>query len=149
MKESLFFHLLGLTALTFCAAVSAGCGKSTTSGQVPAKREHPGRFSLDPAVDVLRVEDGATLLVNLPGVHPLLGRQLPVRVRGVEAPRLPPADPARLDEGIRAWDGMRRLMEGARTVELRMLERGGPGFSILADLYVDGVRIVGKPSGTP
>lgn len=149
MKKTMFFHLLGWTALTFCAAAFVGCGKSTTSGSVLGERGHPTRFSLDPAVDVLGVEDGATLLVNLPGAHPLLGRQVPVRIRGVEAPRLPPSDPARLDEGIKAWDRMRRLMEGARTVELRMLERGRTSFMIVADLYVDGTRVLSESSGTP
>lgn len=148
MKEKTVFHLLVWTALMFCAVTCGGCVKSPSSGSVPEAREYPTRFFLDPAADVLGVEDGSTLLVNLPGVHPLLGRQVPVRVRGVEAPRLPPADPVRLDDAIKAWDRMRRLMEGARTVELRMFERDGSSFAILADLYVDGVRIVGNPSGS-
>ena len=100
-------------------------------------RDFPGRFYLMPGRDVGKVLDGNTFLANLHGVHPLLGDNVPIRIRGFSAPILPPEKSEDLPAAISAWNHLRRTLENARDVELRLLERGSDGFYLIADVYLD------------
>ena len=104
----------------------------------PGARRFPQRFQLLNGRDVGRVLDGKTFEVNLPGVHPLLGENVPVRVRGLHALDLPPPRTEDLPGAITQWDQLRKLIENAQKIELRRLERGKDKFYLLADVYLDG-----------
>ena len=106
--------------------------------------DFPTRFKLLPGRDVGNVIDGKTFLANLRGVHPLLGQDVPIRIRGFTALSLPPEKNEDLGAAIAAWTELRRTLENAREIELRLLERGQDGFFIVADVYVEGKLL--KPS---
>ncbi len=110
-----------------------------------ALRLHPSgarhfaqRFQLINVRDVGRVVDGKTFLVTLPGVHPLFGENMPVRIRGLHALDLPPARAEDLPSAIAQWSQLRKLLENAQKIELRRLERGKDKFYLVADVYLDG-----------
>jgi len=115
----------------------------------PGARSFPQRFQLLNGRDVGRVLDGKTFEVNLPGVHPLLGENVPVRVRGLHALELPPARTEDLPSAITQWDQLRKLIENAQKIELRRLERGKDKFYLLADVYLDGEFLTQNLCGGP
>ena len=117
--------------------------------RLPGARGFPQRFELLNGHDVGRVLDGKTFEVNLPGVHPLLGENVPVRVRGLHALELPPARTEDLPSAITQWDQLRKLIENARRIELRRLERGKDKFYLLADVYLDGEFLSQNLCGGP
>ena len=115
----------------------------------PGARSFPQRFQLLNGRDVGRVLDGKTFEVNLPGVHPLLGENVPVRVRGLHALDLPPPRTEDLPSAITQWDQLRKLIENAQKIELRRLERGKDKFYVLADVYLDGEFLSQNLCGGP
>ena len=117
--------------------------------RLPGARGFPQRFQLLNGRDVGRVLDGKTFEVNLPGVHPLLGENVPVRVRGLHALELPPARTEDLPSAITQWDQLRKLIENAQKIDLRRLERGKGKFYLLADVYLDGEFLTQNLCGGP
>lgn len=117
--------------------------------RLPGARHFAQRFQLINGRDVGRVVDGKTFVVNLPGVHPLFGENVPVRVRGLHALDLPPARTEDLPSAIAQWDQLRKLIENAQKIELRRLERGKDKFYLLADVYLDGVFLSQNLCGGP
>ena len=98
----------------------------------------PKRFLLDKERDLKETTSGNSFVTPLPGVHPVFGEALTIRVRGLRAESIKQDDPRKAALAFDQWLKFKRVMEGARTVELRNLERGEGGFWVLADLYLDG-----------
>jgi len=124
--------------LAFACCLTSGC--STVSEQaMPAERTvFPKRFVLDKEKDLKETISGNTFVATLPGIHPVFGEALTIRVRGLKAESIKEKDP---QKATRAFDqrlAFRRALEDARTVELRNLERGEGGFGVWADLYLNG-----------
>jgi len=117
--------------------------------RLPGARRFPQRFELLTGRDVGRVLDGKTFVVNLPGVHPLLGENVPVRVRGLHALELPPPRDEDLPSAITQWNQLRKLVENTHKIELRRLERGKDKFYLLADVYLDGEFLSQNLCGGP
>jgi hypothetical protein len=117
--------------------------------RLPGARHFPQRFELLNGSDIGRVLDGKTFVVNLPGVHPLLGENVPVRVRGLHALELPPPRDEDLPSAITQWNQLRKLIENAQKIELRRLERGKDRFYLLADVYLDGEFLSQNLCGGP
>ena len=117
--------------------------------RLPGARGFPQRFELLNGRDVGRVLDGKTFVVNLPGVHPLLGENVPLRVRGLHALELPPPRDEDLSSAITQWNQLRKLIENAQRIELRRLERGKDKFYLLADVYLDGEFLSQNLCGGP
>jgi len=117
--------------------------------RLPGARHYPQRFQLLNGRDVGRVLDGKTFFVNLPGVHPLLGENVPVRVRGLHSLELPPPRDGDLPSAITQWNQLRKLIENAQKIELRRLERGKDKFYLLADVYLDGEFLSQNLCGGP
>jgi endonuclease YncB( thermonuclease family) len=89
-------------------------------------------------VEFVSNTDGDTLRVNIPGVHPLLGKNAAIRLRGVNTPEIGRSKTAcEREAGIRAKLEVKRIMADAEYVELRNYKRGS-FFRIVADVIVDG-----------
>lgn len=84
--------------------------------------------------------DGDTIRFDIPGVHPLLGRNIPVRLRGVDTPEIRGhcSRENRLAAEARAM--VRKLLERSARITLRRTGRG-KYFRILADIEADGVDL--------
>ncbi len=91
-------------------------------------------------VKLIRVYDGDTFFVNIPGVHPLLGDEIGIRVRGIDTPEIR----AKCDEEKKMAYEARRMAEdvlhGAARIDLVDVERG-KYFRIVATVLADGVSL--------
>ena len=124
--------------LTFAICLATGCG-SVSNQSVRAQRPvFSERFVLDKERDLKETISGNEFVTTLPGVHPVFGETLTIRVRGLQAESLKQKDPQRATRAYDQWLVFKRAMENAQTVELRNLERGTGGFWVWADLYLNG-----------
>ena len=91
-------------------------------------------------VRLVRVYDGDTFFVDIEGVHPLLGDEMGIRVRGVDTPEIR----GKCDKEKELAQAARRFAEdallGATRIDLLDVERG-KYFRIVADVSVDGVNL--------
>ena len=124
-----------LLALAFCLA--SGCAVSEQAIQAE-RTGFPMRFVLDKGRDLKETVSGNTFVATLPGVHPVFGEALTIRVRGLQAESIREKDPQKATLAFDQRLAFRRALDDARRVELRNLERGKGGFWIWADLYLDG-----------
>lgn len=88
-------------------------------------------------VEYSRNYDGDTITVDIPEVHALIGRQITVRVRGIDAPERHSADPCEREMAEEARLYVEGVMLEAQTIELRKVARG-KYFRILAEVIADG-----------
>jgi hypothetical protein len=84
--------------------------------------------------------DGDICTVTVPNLHPFIGKEIPVRIRGIDAPELRGQCSAERDKARLARDFLRALLMEARTIELRNVERDS-FFRLLADVYADGADV--------
>lgn len=91
-------------------------------------------------VVLVRVYDGDTFFVDIPELHPLVGDEIGIRVRGVDTPEIR----ARCDDERDLAYAARRLAEetlsDARSIDLMAIGRGRY-FRIVATVLVDGVDL--------
>ena len=91
-------------------------------------------------VKLIRVYDGDTFFVDISGVHPLLGDEIGIRIRGIDTPEIR----AKCDSEKKLAYAARRLAEkillGATRIDLVDVERG-KYFRIVATVMVDGVSL--------
>lgn len=88
-------------------------------------------------VKAIRNYDGDTLTVRIPGVHPLIGENISVRVRGVDTPEVKGRAPCEKDTARTAKRLVHSLLRSAKRIDLVDVERD-KYFRILADVIVDG-----------
>ncbi|MBF0190261.1 MAG: thermonuclease family protein [Magnetococcales bacterium] len=84
--------------------------------------------------------DGDTIRFDIPGVHPLFGENIPVRVRGMDAPEIRAHCPLEKERAVRAREMVReRLSKAAR---ITLVEMGRDKyFRIVARVVADGVDV--------
>jgi len=87
---------------------------------------------------VVRVYDGDTFYANLVSVHPIIGNNIGIRIRGVDTPERRGGTCKALAYEVR--DYLAKRLEEAKKVELRNVSRG-KYFRIVADVFIDGVNI--------
>ena len=81
--------------------------------------------------------DGDTVRFNIPGLHPLLGQNISVRVRGIDTPEIRGKCPAEKRMAQRAKEFVHQLLEKVRKITLRQVGRG-KYFRIVAYVEADG-----------
>jgi len=86
-------------------------------------------------VQYLRNYDGDTVTVNIFEVHPLLGREIGVRIMGIDTPEIGESEKA-----IAAKIYLESLMESAKQIDLKGCTRG-KYFRIVCDILVDGSSV--------
>jgi hypothetical protein len=129
------FGYIFLLALAWCLLF--GCSVSPNASQ-DKRTDFPMRFVLDKSRDLKETISGNTFVATLPGIHPVFGEALTIRVRGLQAESIKEKDPRRAALAFDQWLRFKRAMEDARMVELRNIERGAGDFWVWADLYLDG-----------
>ena len=92
-----------LLALAFCLA--SGCAVSEQAIQAE-RTGFPMRFVLDKGRDLKETVSGNTFVATLPGVHPVFGEALTIRVRGLQAESIREKDPQKaalaFDQSLRS-----------------------------------------------
>ena len=84
--------------------------------------------------------DGDTFRVDVAEIHPLIGQNMPIRLRGVDTPEIRAKCDQEKALAIKARDFVRDLLANAETILLKNIDRG-KYFRIVADVSVDGVDL--------
>ena len=93
-------------------------------------------FEITPE-QVVEVYDGDTFKIDLPGLHPLFGDKLSIRVKGIDTPELRGTTEEVKALAFQARELTENTLKAAERIELRNPERG-KYFRIVAEVWVDG-----------
>lgn len=88
-------------------------------------------------VKFLRAHDGDTISVNIAGTHPLFGKNISIRVRGIDTPEMNSAIKCQKVKAMAAKVGLEAIVNGAKQIDLVNVGRD-KYFRILATVRVDG-----------
>ena len=89
---------------------------------------------------VISVYDGDTFRVNIDSLPPIVGKNIPIRLLGVDTPEIQGKCQYEKDLALKARDFVRIKLDGAREIKLYSLQRG-KYFRVVADVMVDGVSL--------
>ena len=130
---------IGITACTNAVpeAEKPGEGESATPAtNVPEQPKCVHTDTVLKCAKVIKVYDGDTITVNVPGVHPLLGAKIGIRVNGYDTAEIKGKTKCEKDMAKEAQEFVSAALMD-KEVELYNIERG-KYFRIVADVYVDG-----------
>ncbi len=85
----------------------------------------------------LRNYDGDTITFNLPGLHPIIGEKISIRVNGIDTPEIRGKCEKEKYDAIQAKEMVADILKDAERITLKNMERG-KYFRIAADVVVDG-----------
>ena len=89
-----------------------------------------------PCVKFIKNYDGDTLTVNIPGVHPLLGKKIRIRVNGIDTPEIRGRSVCEKKKARLAKRLAYSLLSKAKRIDLLNVKRG-KYFRIVADVFID------------
>lgn len=114
-----------LTTLVILTSVSFASAKDHTYGHFEGVR-------------YIKNYDGDTITVDIPGVHPLIGNDIMIRIRGIDTPELRGYGcTAELEKARQAKKLVKSLLRSAKEINLHKVGRG-KYFRIIADVEFDG-----------
>lgn len=82
--------------------------------------------------------DGDTCMISIPGVPPLFGDHIPVRLLGIDTPEIKGQCDEEVALARKARDFARTLLSEAKEVRLVQASRGDKYFRVLGRLVADG-----------
>lgn len=82
--------------------------------------------------------DGDTCMVSIPGVHPLFGDHIPVRLLGIDTPEIKGQCEQEKTLAREARDFARTMLSEAKEIKLVQVSRGDKYFRVLGRLEADG-----------
>ncbi|MCR9205338.1 MAG: thermonuclease family protein [Halobacteriovoraceae bacterium] len=123
MLKTFFFILLSFSFIPTCYGDVASCKHTSDSFR---------------CVKFVKNYDADTLTVNIPGLHPLVGKKMKIRVSGVDTPEIRTKDKCEKQKARHAKKLVRNLLKGAKVINLLNIERG-KYFRIVADVEIDGI----------
>ena len=88
----------------------------------------------------LKNYDGDTIRFNLPGYPPIAGKDIRVRVNGIDTPEIKGKCKKEKYEARQARDMVADILKGAEKINLKNMKRG-KYFRIAADVIVDGENL--------
>ena len=91
-------------------------------------------------MEYVRNYDADTITFNIPGVHPLMGNRISVRVLGVDAPEIRGKTECEKKRAREAKAAVAALLTQSKRVDLVNVGRD-KYFRILADVHADGVSL--------
>jgi len=91
-------------------------------------------------VEYVRAYDGDTITVNIPRLPDVFGKNIGIRVRGIDTPEIRAKCDNEKYMAVRARNYVRNLLENAQKIDLINPERG-KYFRIVADVRFDGVDL--------
>ena len=89
---------------------------------------------------VISVYDGDTFRVDIDSLPPIVGKNIPIRLNGVDTPEIQGKCQQEEDLAIKARDFVRIKLANAKEIKLTKLQRG-KYFRVVADVYIDGVSL--------
>ena len=89
---------------------------------------------------VISVYDGDTFRVDIDLLPPIVGKNIPIRLNGVDTPEIRGKCKYEKDLAIKARDFVRNKLANAKEIKLNNLQRG-KYFRVVANVMVDGVSL--------
>ena len=89
---------------------------------------------------VISVYDGDTFRVNIDSLPPIVGKNIPIRVNGVDTPEIRGKCQYEKNLALEARDFVRARLANAKEIKLTNLQRG-KYFRVVANVVVDGVSL--------
>ena len=89
---------------------------------------------------VISVYDGDTFRVNIDSLPPIVGKNIPIRVNGVDTPEIQGKCKYEKNLALKARDFVRIKLTNAKEIKLTNLQRG-KYFRVVANVVVDGVSL--------
>jgi len=89
---------------------------------------------------VISVYDGDTFRVNIDSLPPIVGKNIAIRVNGVDTPEIRGKCQYEKSLALKARDFVRAKLANAKEVKLTNLQRG-KYFRVVANVVVDGVSL--------
>ena len=89
---------------------------------------------------VISVYDGDTFRVDIDSLPPIVGKNIPIRLNGVDAPEIQGKCQQEKDLALEARDFVRNKLANAKEIKLTKLQRG-KYFRVVANVYVDGFSL--------
>ena len=84
--------------------------------------------------------DGDTVTFNLPGLHPIIGEKISIRVNGIDTPEIRGKCEKEKYDAKQAKEMVTDILKDAERINLKNMERG-KYFRIAADVIVDGENL--------
>ena len=88
----------------------------------------------------VRNYDGDTITFNLPGLHPIIGEKISIRVNGIDTPEIRGKCEKEKYDAKQAKEVVADILKDAEQIILKNMERG-KYFRIAADVIVDGENL--------
>ncbi len=85
----------------------------------------------------LRNYDGDTITFNLPGLHPIIGEKISIRVNGIDTPEMRGGCAKEKYDAQQAKEMVADILKDAERIDLKNMERE-KYIRIAADVFVDG-----------
>jgi endonuclease YncB( thermonuclease family) len=89
---------------------------------------------------VINVYDGDTFRVNIDSLPPIVGKNIAIRVNGVDTPEIRGKCQYEKDLALEARDFVRGKLSNAKEIKLTNLQRG-KYFRVVANVLVDGFSL--------
>ena len=89
---------------------------------------------------VISVYDGDTFRVDIDSLPPIVGKNIPIRLNGVDTPEIRGKCQYEKDLALKARDFVRNKLANAKEIKLTKLQRG-KYFRVVADVMIDGVSL--------
>ena len=89
---------------------------------------------------VISVYDGDTFRVDIDSLPPIVGKNIPIRLNGIDTPEIQGKCQQEKDLALEARDFVRNKLANAKEIKLTKLQRG-KYFRVVADVYFDGVSL--------
>ena len=89
---------------------------------------------------VISVYDGDTFRVNIDSLPPIVGKNIAIRVNGIDTPEIRGKCQYEKDLALEARDFVRAKLANAKEIKLTNLQRG-KYFRVVANVLVDGVSL--------
>ncbi len=89
---------------------------------------------------VISAYDGDTFRVNIASLPPIVGKNIPIRVNGVDTPEIRGKCQYEKNLALKARDFVRGKLVNAKEIKLTNLQRG-KYFRVVANVLVDGVSL--------
>ena len=88
----------------------------------------------------VRNYDGDTITFNLPGLHPIIGEKINIRVNGIDTPEIRGKCEKEKYDAKQAKEMVTDILKDAEQINLKNMEHG-KYFRIAADVIVDGENL--------
>ena len=89
---------------------------------------------------VISVYDGDTIRVNIDSFPDIIGKNIRIRLKGIDTPEIKGKCQKEIDLAIMARDYLKTTINKSNQIELRNIKRG-KYFRIVGDLYLDNTNI--------